>query len=600
MRAVRDAAIQAAQVAVLDTTRLMRLFAVLSEPLPLESLLDNALTTLSELFGCEIVVLLDPGGTGRFAPLAAVGLPEVSLNGEFSSAEGSPLSRAMLTGMPVSCNNAQICTEVDPQIRELGAENVVWLAVSSSNGIRGALVLARCYQTPFTNSDMGLLRAMAYRIGVALEQAQRRVQMEKLVSAGHKIGSHLDPAGVVREAIRHFPSIVGSDAAVLVLVDSDGQVEEIERNGLGPAHDPLWIRLTGQHPGVSTAERVSMPAVPWTELPGDPVGMAAPSETYSLIGEPLMAQGRFHGMLFAVRFRQTAFLPDTMQIASLYASQTALAIENSRLFQLSREELDLRLRVEEELRTAKEAAESASTAKTIFLANMSHELRTPLNSIIGFSELMECETFGALGHPKYREYIGDIVSSGRGLLELISDILDISRVEAGEVTLEPEWVDVSTIVAASARTFACRARDANLSLEAEADECPLFCDRRRVKQIIDNLVANAIKFTPRGGVTIRARKDVKGRVVIEVADTGIGISADQVTVALSVFGQVANPLTRVHQGAGLGLPLSARLAELHGAKLGIESEPGAGTTVRVVFPAAAELPISRPVGWERS
>ena len=323
LRAARDAAIHAAHVAMRDTTRLMRLLTILGEPISLDILLDRVLATLSELFAADIVVLLDPGGTGSFVPLAAVGLPEVSIQHPFSSSESGHVAQAQRTGMPVLSTQASTDPEVDAQLRELGAEAAVWLPVSGSHGTRGVLILARCRATPFGHADVGLLTAMAYRIGVALEQAQRRTQMEIMVRAGQQIGSHLDAATVAVKTVHIFPSIVSADAAALVLIDAAGRIGSIERGKLDPALDSLWIRLAERYlaradnePGwlFATANLAAELALHSLEMP-------AQCPVHSLLAVPVRHQDRPRGILFAMRFTPTAFTPDTYQVATLYAGQ---------------------------------------------------------------------------------------------------------------------------------------------------------------------------------------------------------------------------------------------------------------------------------------
>ncbi len=235
--------------------------------------------------------------------------------------------------------------------------------------------------------------------------------------------------------------------------------------------------------------------------------------------------------------------------------------------------------------------QAADRAKTEFLANMSHELRTPLNAVIGFSQVLEREMFGPLGDPAYREYVADIRHSGEHLLDLISDILDLSKIEAGRTELAEERLDLDEVFESCVRLLAERAQSGGVAVAVEAEPgLPrLYADARMVKQIVLNLAVNAIKFTPAGGsVCIEATMAEDG-LRLSVVDTGIGMSSDDLARALTPFGQVGDPLTRRQDGAGLGLPLVQKLAELHGARFDIESVPGTGTTVSVTFPAARVL-----------
>ena len=254
-----------------------------------------------------------------------------------------------------------------------------------------------------------------------------------------------------------------------------------------------------------------------------------------------------------------------------------------------------RKRVEVDLRRAKDEAELASRSKTEFLANMSHELRTPLNAIIGFSDVLAGQIFGTLGDRRYADYARDIRESGLHLLNLINDVLDVSKVEFGKVELVEEEFEVASVVESCLRLMRERAHVAEIKLAIDlAQDLPVLrADRRRIKQILLNLLSNAVKFTPPGGrVTVGAR-DEEGWLRLSVSDTGIGIAEKDLETALRPFGQIDSRLARKYQGTGLGLPLTKAMVELHGGRLELESAPGVGTTAQVLLPPDRVLPRQR-------
>ncbi len=238
-----------------------------------------------------------------------------------------------------------------------------------------------------------------------------------------------------------------------------------------------------------------------------------------------------------------------------------------------------------DLATARIAAEGANKTKANFLANMSHELRTPLNAILGFSEIIKNATFGPISS-NYREYAGDIHISGAHLLSLINEVLDLSKLEAGQFVIEERQVDLVALAESSTRFVETQAQKAQISLShfVEPNVSFIRADERRMRQVLINILANAVKFTPAGGRVRLAMSRTEKGLLIQVSDTGIGIPADKIEMAMEPFSQVEAGASRNYQGTGLGLPLAKRLVELHGGALSLKSEVNQGTTVSIILP----------------
>lgn len=276
--------------------------------------------------------------------------------------------------------------------------------------------------------------------------------------------------------------------------------------------------------------------------------------------------------------------------ANVLFTTATLELSQKRRFQVTTiMDITLRKQMEYSLRIAKEQADAANHAKSAFLANMSHELRTPLNAIIGFSEMIIKETFGPLGHPKYGEYQSDIHMSAKHLLEIINEVLDMSKIEAGKVELDEQEIDVHGLIQSVTRIMANRAFSSGLEIHEDVSKgLPyLYADPRLVRQILINLVTNAIKYSHRSGtIDVSARLNDNRDMELIVQDYGVGIPKDRIKDAMEPFGQIHDPTrSSGQQGTGLGLPLTKAMAELHQGRLQLESDTGQGAKITITFPA---------------
>jgi two-component system, cell cycle sensor histidine kinase PleC len=275
-------------------------------------------------------------------------------------------------------------------------------------------------------------------------------------------------------------------------------------------------------------------------------------------------------------------------LCSLFLYGSAIAIAAYHINRLLFESLRLRL----ELTIANSAAQAASKSKSDFIANMSHELRTPLNAIIGFSEVIKDQTFGAGALARYVEYASHIHRSGLHLLEIINDILDLSKIEAGRYELKDERVEMGEVVRASLLLVTDRAEEAGVTIDASVPSpSPVIRgDKRAIKQVLLNLLSNAVKFTPIGGsVHVDICDDGMGGIILTVKDTGIGMSPTEIPKAMQPFGQIGDVQTRNRPGTGLGLPIVRSLVEMHEGKFRLLSELGVGTSAQISLPARRVL-----------
>ncbi len=321
--------------------------------------------------------------------------------------------------------------------------------------------------------------------------------------------------------------------------------------------------------------------------------------------EDIMRERVYAGKILAARGREEDYIrqrltqhrnPSGAIVQQLSSGQWVRIVErrtrDGGIVSIRSDITDLK-RQEDELRRAKEEAEGANRAKTRFLATMSHELRTPLNAIIGFSELMQGRMFGPLGSPKYGEYAAAINASGRHLLSLIGDILDMSRIEAGRYELHPQEVDLREVVDECLFMLQGRAAEDGVFLSNELSRPGprVTADRLAIKQVLINLLSNSVKFTPRGGrIVCRDGHDGQKRLTVSVSDTGVGVSPERLPHLFEPFAAPGDAsLAKPVGGTGLGLSICRRLMRLHGGDVAIDSELGRGTTATVTFPVEPKL-----------
>ncbi|MGP2491784.1 PAS domain-containing sensor histidine kinase [Mesorhizobium sp. PUT5] len=359
------------------------------------------------------------------------------------------------------------------------------------------------------------------------------------------------------------------------------------------------------------SDRFVMPGTPRAVIEGNMLAFASERRLANVNGpkagvtyERQLADGRWL-QVNELKTRDGGTVSVGSEITQIKQHQDKL-VDSERRLMATIHDLSLARRAEEErahelvelnrkYMLEKERAEAANQAKSEFLANMSHELRTPLNAIIGFSELMQQSLFGPLGCDRYEEYATDINSSGKYLLGVINDILDMSKIEAGQFSIDREEIDLNPLIGEAARVVSLQAAEKNIAVETRiAEAMTLDADRRAVKQIIINLLSNAVKFTGQGGhIVLKARKTA-GAMTLTIEDNGCGIPKEALSKLGRPFEQVQNQFSKNHAGSGLGLAISRSLAELHGGALKIRSVEGQGTIVSVRIPSRRpSLPIKR-------
>jgi signal transduction histidine kinase len=463
----------------------------------------------------------------------------------------------------------------------------------------GVILIRRLEVRPFSDKQIKLLETFADQAVIAIENVRLFQELETrtrelarsvgelraLGEVGQTVSSTLDLQTVLSTIVGHAVQLSATSGGIIYEYDEAKQEFHLRASQRMEDEAVEALRATPVRPGqgatgqaATTRAPVQVPNIlEQRESTATSVRPILARLGYrSVLAVPLLREGRILGALTVWRKETGSFSPEVVNLLQTFATQSALAIQNARLFR--------------EIEDKSRQIEAANRHKSEFLANMSHELRTPLNAIIGFSEVLGERMFGELNE-KQAEYTDDILSSGRHLLSLINEILDLSKVEAGRMELELVKFDLPLAID-NARTFVReRATKHGINLEVSVDERlgEYLGDERKIKQILLNLLSNAVKFTPEGGrIGIKARQ-ADGSIEISVSDTGIGIAPEDQPKIFEEFRQVGTDYAHKTEGTGLGLTLAKKFVELHGGKIWVESEVGKGSTFTFTLP---EKPMS--------
>ena len=471
-----------------------------------------------------------------------------------------------------------------------GVRCVLFVPMMKGKDCVGVIAVYRREVRPFDESHIALVSTFADQAVIAIdnvrlfqalddrthELARSVDELRALGEIGQAVSSSLELETVLTTIINQAVALTGTDGGLISEYD--------EATGTLPARaapgfeevlegaDPVRI---GEGAMGRAAESRAPVQIPDIDAPGAYTGrlraLLDRASLKAVLAVPLLREDRVLGALVVARKTPGEFPPGTVELLGTFAAQSALAIHNARLFR--------------ELEDKGRELAQANQHKSEFLANMSHELRTPLNAVIGFSEVLGEQMFGKL-NDKQSEYVDDIHTSGRHLLSLINDILDLAKIEAGRMELDLTTFDIRQALGNALTLVSERAGRRGIALESEIDGSltDMTGDERKVKQILLNLLSNAVKFTPEGGrVTLTAR-GADSSVVIAVRDTGVGISAEDQQHIFEEFRQVGTDYARKVEGTGLGLTLTRRFVELHGGEIVVESELGAGSEFRISLP----------------
>jgi signal transduction histidine kinase len=510
---------------------------------------------------------------------------------------GSATGRAILTRAVVHIDIAK-----DPEyelgvVVQAGFRTLLVVPMLRDGEPIGTIVISRAEDRPFSDRQIALLQTFADQAVIAIENVRLFKELEArtqdltrsvgelraLGDVGRALSSTLDLDTVLQTIVTRASQLAGTDACSVFEYDEVAEVFRLRASSYRDPGEAETLDAIGRATPIPKGQGVASRAAA-SRQPVQVSDIAVEGSYESPIRGPLMQAGyrailtvplfleeRVIGALGVSRKTPGEFAPEIVRLLTTFATQSALAIQNARLFR--------------EIADKSRQLEAASRHKSEFLANMSHELRTPLNAILGFSEVLAERMFGEVNE-KQAEYLQDILSSGRHLLSLINDILDLSKVEAGRLELELDRFHLPTALDNALTLVRERATRHGIRLTQTVDPrvADIVADERKVKQILLNLLSNAVKFTPEGGRVGLTATVADGVLTIAVSDSGIGIAPEDQAAIFEEFRQVGREDARKQEGTGLGLTLAKKFVELHGGRIWVESKVGQGSTFSFTLP----------------
>jgi signal transduction histidine kinase len=511
---------------------------------------------------------------------------------EFSPGVGTLVGRVGLERRPVLLDDVLADPHYEwTEAQRLGRfRSLAGVPMLSDGDVIGVISLWRQRVDPFTAREIDVALVFAAQGAIAIRNANLMKQLELrsrelahsveelqgLHDVGNAVNSSLDLHEVLSTIVAQAVQLSGTEGGSIFEFDPEAQEFSI-RAAFGTSEELLdalraaRIGLEDTLVGQAASRRSSLAVADIAEAPLDAhLTHLLRAGWRSMLAVPLVREAEILGALVVRRREPGAFSPRIIALVETFASQSAAAIDHARLFQ--------------QLEVKSRELEVASRHKSEFLASMSHELRTPLNAVIGFSDVLLDRLFGDLT-PKQEEYLKDIRDSGQHLLELLNEILDLSKIEAGEMKLELETTSLREALEHGLAMIRERASRQGLSLSLVVDDGAdvLVADPLRLRQVIVNLLTNAVKFTPAGTIDVSAGI-VGDEVLVSVKDSGIGIAEADQTKIFAAFQQGPRPVASAGEGTGLGLTLCKQIVELHGGRLWVESREGAGSTFTFALP----------------